>query len=111
MGSIEITWQTLINFFAGCIVVFEFAKWIISFGNPFVELKKRLDAHDKLFSSNKEHLQKIDEAVSRIDDGVTVLGKALNELLRHEISGNDVAELKAQQKNLNDYFYGEKDGR
>ena len=103
----KVTFQDIVNFAAACIVLFEFGKWLISFGNPIVELKKRVEEHDAMFKSDENHLDNIDGAVAKIDEGVTVLGKALNELLRHEISGNDVGALKEQQKKLNDYFYGE----
>ena len=103
----RITFQDIVNFAAACIVLFEFGKWLISFGNPIVELKKRVDEHDDLFQNDKDHLDRIDDAVGRIDEGVIVLGKALNELLRHQITGNDVEALKDQQKKVNDYFYGE----
>lgn len=104
----KVTFQDIVNFAAACIVLFEFGKWLISFGNPIVEMKKRIDNHDAKFQSDENHLNSIDGAVSKIDEGVTVLGKALNELLRHEITGNDVEALKKQQTRLNDYFYGDK---
>lgn len=107
----NITVKDIIDFCALMIIVFNFGKWLLTFGNPIIELKKRVDRHDDLFSKDKEHLEKIDGAMKKIDEGVTVLGKALNEMLRHEISGNDISELKAQQKALNDYFYGESNGR
>lgn len=103
----KVTFQDIVNLAAACIVLFEFGKWLISFGNPIVELKKRVDEHDGMFKNDKSRLDNIDNAVGRIDEGVTVLGKALNEMLRHEITGNDVDALKEQQKRLNDYFYGE----
>ena len=103
----KITFQDVVNFAAACIVLFEFVKWLISFGNPIVELRKRVDKHDELFGKDKDHFDTVDEAVKRIDGGVIVLGKAMNELLRHEITGNDIDALKEQQKKMNDWFYGE----
>lgn len=108
MDLSNVTVKDIIDLLAVLIIVFNFGKWLISFGNPIVELRKRIDGHDKLFSKDKDHLDRIDDAVNRIDEGVTVLGKALNELLRHEITGNDVEALKSQQTNLNDYFYGDR---
>lgn len=108
MDLTAVTIKDLIDFFALMIIVFNFGKWLLTFGNPIIELKKRVDRHDDLFSKDEEHLDKVDKAITNIDDGITVLGKAINELLRHEVSGNDIGELKAQQKALNDYFYGEK---
>lgn len=101
----NVTIKDLINLAAVCVIVFQFFKWIISFGNPIVEMKKRLDAHDKLFANDKTHLEKIDKGVSRIDEGVSILGQALSEMIKHEITGNDIEALKTQQKRVNDYFF------
>lgn len=103
MGNITV--QNIIDFFAICIIVFTFFKWVISFGNPIVELKKRVDAHDKLFANDKAHLEKIDKGVSQIDEGMSVMGQALAEMMKHEITGNDIEALKGQQKRVNDYFF------
>ena len=105
MENLQITWDTILKIGAGLIILFEFGKWIISFGNPIVELKKRVDAHDKLFANDKTHLEKIDKGVSRIDEGVSILGQALSEMIKHEITGNDIEALKTQQKRVNDYFF------
>lgn len=105
MENLQITWDTILKIGAGLIILFEFGKWIISFGNPIVELKRRVDAHDKLFANDKGHLEKIDKAVTQIDEGVSVLGRALSEMMKHEITGNDIEALKEQQKKVNDYFF------
>lgn len=103
--NLEITWDTLLKIAAGLIVFFEFGKWVISFGNPIVELAKRLDAHDKMLDNDKKHLEKIDKGLVKVDEGVATIGRAMNELLKHEITGNDIQELRQQQKLVNDYFY------
>lgn len=106
------TWDTLLKIAAGLIVFFEFGKWVISFGNPIVklkeaveEIKRRLDRHDELFANDKSHLEKIDNGVSQIDEGLSVLGRAISEMMKHEISGDDIDALKEQQKYVNDYFF------
>ncbi len=110
--DIGAAWETLLKVVAGLIVFFEFGKWVISFGNPIVklretaeELKKRLDKHDELFANDKSHLEKIDSGVSQIDEGLSVLGRAISEMMKHEITGNDIEALKEQQKKVNDYFF------
>lgn len=105
MESLQITWDTLLKIGAGLIVLFEFGKWIVSFGNPIVELKKRVDAHDRLFANDKSHLDKVDKGIARIDEGVSILGRALSEMMKHEITGNDIQALREQQRRVNDYFY------
>lgn len=97
--------DTIIKVAAGMIVLFEFGKWIVSFGDPIVELKKRVDAHDKLFANDKGRLDRIDKAVTQIDEGVGIMGRAISEMMKHEITGNDIDALKSQQAKVNDYFF------
>ena len=104
----DITIRNILDFCAAMIILVEFCKVALDLGSPFKELKKRVDQHDTFFRKDKDHLKKIDDKVGKIDDGVIVMGKALNELLRHVITGNDIDELKSQQKALNDYFYDDK---
>ena len=108
MESLQITWDTILRLVAGLIVLFEFGKWIVSFGNPIVELKNRIDKHDTLLDNDKKHLEKIDKGLNKVDEGVATIGRAMNELLKHEITGNDIQELRQQQKLVNDYFYDAK---
>ena len=103
--DIQVAWDTILKIVAGLIVLFEFGKWVISFGNPIVDLKKRVDAHDKLFANDKSHLDKVDKGITRIDEGVSILGRALSEMMKHEITGNDIQALREQQRRVNDYFY------
>lgn len=109
--NLGITWQTVLEVGAGLIILFQLGKWIISFGNPIVELRKRLDKHDECLARDKEHLEKIDKSVQRIDEGISVLGLALAEMINHEVSGNDVEKLKQQQEKITTYFYGRKEGK
>lgn len=108
MENIQITWDTILRIGAGLIVLFEFGKWIVSFGNPIVELKKRIDKHDIMLDNDKKHLEKIDKGLGKVDEGVATIGRAMSELLKHEITGDDIQELKQQQKFVNDYFYDAK---
>lgn len=106
--NLGVTWNTILQISAGLIVLFQVGKWLISFGNPFVELKNRVDKHDEFFSKDKEHLDKVDKSIQQIDEGLGVLGLALAEMISHEISGNDIEKLKQQQEKITTYFYGRK---
>lgn len=106
MNNIEITWNTLIEISAGLIVLFQVGKWLISFGNPFVKLKERVDKHDELLHNDKTRLDRVDKNIQQIDEGLSVLGLAIAEMINHEVSGNDVKKLKEQQEKITTYFYG-----
>lgn len=106
--NLEVTWDTLLKIAAGLIVLFELGKWLFTFWTPIAEIRNKLTEHDKLFSNDKAHLERIDKVLVKIDNGITVLGKAINELIKHVITGNDIQELRQQQRLVNDYFYDTK---
>lgn len=105
MEELQITWDTILRIGAGLIILFEFGKWLVSFGDPIVELKRRLDTHDKMLTNDKAHLEKIDKGVDQIDEGIGVLGMAISEMMKHQITGNDIEALKEQQRKVDNYFF------
>lgn len=105
MGSITV--EHIIEFVAGAIVLFQFGKWLVSFANPFVELRKRVDKHDEFFANDKERIEELDKKLNRIEEGQSVLGMALAELINHSVTGNDIHELKKQQKEITRFFFKE----
>lgn len=103
MGSITV--DTIIEVVAGAIVLFQFGKWLVSFANPIVELRKRVDKHDSFFASDKEKIDEITERIDHLDEGLAVVGLALAEIINHTVTGNDIAELKDQQNELTKFFF------
>ena len=105
MGSITV--DQIIEFVAGAIILFQFGKWLISFANPIVEIRKRVDKHDEFFANDKEKIDEVTEKIDHLDDGLSVLGMALAELINHTVTGNDIDELKKQQKEITKFFFKE----
>lgn len=101
----SITVDHIIEFVAGAIILFQFGKWLVSFANPIVELRKRVDKHDEFFANDKEKIDELTEKIDHLDDGLSVLGMALAELINHTVTGNDIDELKRQQKEITNFFY------
>lgn len=101
----QITLSHILEVIAVLVIIFEFGKWLISFGNPIVELKKRVDKHDGLFANDKERLDRMDKQLEKIGDGMEVQGKALAELLNHTITGNDWDALKKKYQELIDFYF------
>lgn len=106
MGSITV--DHIIEFVAGAIILFQFGKWVVSFANPIVDLRKRLDKHDTFFENDKEKIEELTETLNHTDDGLAVVGMALAELINHTVTGNDIDELKKQQKEITQFFFKEK---
>lgn len=106
--DLNVTWQTIITIAGGLIVLFQLGKWVISLGNPFIELKRRIDKHDDFLDKDKQRLDRVDKSIQQIDEGLGVVGLAIAEMISHEISGNDVSKLRQQQEKVTTYFYGRK---
>lgn len=104
----DISVKQIIEAIALLIVVFQFGKWLVSFANPIVDLKKRLDKHDQFFANDKEKITGLTETVRHTDEGLAVVGIALAELINHTVTGNDIDELKKQQKEITRFFFTEK---
>lgn len=109
--NIAVTWQTVTTIAAGLIILFQLGKWIISLGNPFITLKKRIDRHDDFLAKDKDRLDNVDRSIQQIDEGLSVVGLAIAEMMSHEISGNDIGKLKQQKEKVETYFYGRKEGK
>lgn len=103
MGSI--TLDEILEFVAGAIILFQFGKWIVSFANPIVDLRKRLDKHDQFFANDKEKIEKLTDTINHTDEGLAIVGMALAELINHTVTGNDIDELKKQQKEIMNFFF------
>lgn len=106
MGSITV--EHIIEFVAGAIILFQFGKWLVSFANPIVELRKRVDKHDDFFANDKEKIDELTNKIDRIDEGLSVLGLALAEIINHTVTGNDIDELEKQQKEVTNFFFQRK---
>ena len=106
MGNIRL--EQIVEALALMIVIFQFGKWLVSFANPIVDLRKRLDKHDTFFANDKEKIEGLTETVNHTDEGLAIVGMALAELINHTVTGNDIDELKKQQKEITRFFFIEK---
>lgn len=104
--NLGVTWNTVLQIAAGLIVLFQCGKWFINLGNPFTELRKRVDKHDSFLANDKSHLEQVDRSIQQIDEGISVLGFALAQIMSHEINGNDIQKLREQKEKVETYFYG-----
>ncbi len=64
---------------------------------PMVELKARLDAHDKLLARDKERLDSLQ------DQSIITL-RGVRAILSHEVNGNSVDKMKQSMAEIDDYL-------
>lgn len=103
--DIQVTWQTLLAVAGGFVLLAQAGRIIINMFNPIRELQKKQERQEGFLAADKERLDKLDKAIDRLDEALSLLGLAVSDLINHEITGNDSDRLKQTQKKLNEYFY------
>lgn len=97
MEELSITWQTILAFCSGVLVIAGVVKIIWSTLTPPRELKKRVDKHDAI-------LEKDNNRLKSIEDGQKVQCQALMCIMQHMIDGNDINNLKKVRNEINTYL-------
>lgn len=104
MENIEITFNTILQFFGAVAVIGGGIKLIISALNPYKEIKANLKKHEENFEKEKKRLDDVDESLERIEQEQKVQGKALMVLISHLITGNDTEKLKKTYQDLVNHY-------
>ena len=74
---------------------------IVYFATPYKNITKKLERHDELFANDKRALDELKNQVHYEKECINAIGLAIAELINHEVSGNDINELKERQRELN----------
>lgn len=105
MENIEITFNTILQFFGAVAVIGGGIKLIVTALNPFREVTAKLKKHDERFDKDYARLEELDQSLERIEKEQKVQGKALMVLINHIVTGNDVEKLKKiYQEMVNHYI-------
>lgn len=104
MENIEITFNTVLQFFGAVAVIGGGIKIIVSMLSPFREIKAQLKKHDEAFKNDSNRIKGVEETLVRIEDAQRIQGKAIMELLNHIITGNDIEELKKRHTDLMNHY-------
>lgn len=76
-------------------------KAIVYFTTPYRSITRKLKRHSEFFANDKRALEDLEKKVYYEKECINAIGMAISELINHEITGNDVEELKARQRELN----------
>ena len=68
------------------------------------DVDKRLSAIETHEATDKRRLDHIDTQLARVDDDMEHILAAMNSMLMHEITGNDISGLKDTKAELDDYM-------
>ncbi|MDD4533364.1 MAG: hypothetical protein PHC48_02685 [Prevotella sp.] len=104
MSDIEITIQTILAFFGGITCVVAGVSAITKLFNPFKDLKKRIDEHEKKLSNDNLRMNNMENTMCEVEESNKVICKSLLVLLNHEITGNCVDKLKLQRDVLEQFL-------
>lgn len=104
MNNIEITYNTILQFFGAIAVIGGGVKLIVSALNPFKEVKSKVKQHEEFFNKEKERLDELDQSLDRIEKEQKVQGKALMVLINHLVTGNDIDKLKKIYQDMVNHY-------
>ena len=104
MENIEITYNTILQFFGAIAVIGGGVKLIITALNPYKEITAKLKKHEDNFEKEKKRLDDVDESLERIEIEQKIQGKALMVLINHLITGNDTDKLKKTYQDLVNHY-------
>lgn len=104
MGDVSITAQTILAFFGGITVIAGGTSAIFKLFNPVKKLKEQVHQHEQKLAKDFERMNEIDATLCDIEEYDKVICKSLLVLLNHEITGNDVAKLKKQRDDLEQFL-------
>ena len=98
-------WETTIVIAAGVLTMFNVIDKIVTTikaaKNPVDDLKKRVDDLERKISDS---YPRYDSKIEVNEDGNRVVQRAILELLKHSIDGNNIDGLKDAEKELSKYL-------
>lgn len=103
--DLQVTWETLLALAGGFVLLAQAVRIIINMFNPIQEIRRKQEKQEAFLASDKERLDKLDKAIERLDDALSMLGLAVGDLIDHEVTGNGDDKLMATRKKLNEFFY------
>ena len=98
--DLSITFQTLLAIFGAITAIVAGISAISKMFSPFKELKKQVDAHERRLQRGDEKFDALEEMLLKQSAMQREICKSLIVIMNHEITGNGVEKLKAQQDEL-----------
>ena len=99
-----ITFQTLFAIFGGITAVVAGISAITKMFNPFKELKAKVEAHDESLKMGNRKFEMLERELESQGKMQREICKSLIVIMNHEITGNSVDKLKAQQEELQKFL-------
>ena len=99
-----ITGQTLLAICGGITIIVAALTSLTKMFSPFKELQKQVEQHSISLQKGNEKFEKITKAIEQQNATQREICKSLIVIMNHEITGNSVDKLKAQQEELQTFL-------
>ena len=98
--DLSITFQTLLAIFGAITALVAGISAISKIFSPFKELKKQVEAHEKRLQAGDAKFEILENMMIKQSSMQKEICKSLIVMMNHQITGNGVDKLKAQQEEL-----------
>lgn len=99
-----VTGQTLLAICGGITIILAAITSLTKMFSPFKELQKMVQEHSVVLKNNENEFKNLTKAIEHQDATQREICKSLIVIMNHEITGNSVDKLKAQQEELQTFL-------
>lgn len=99
-----ITGQTLLAICGGITIIVAALTSLTKMFSPFKQLQLKIQEHSVALKDGDEEFKKLTKAIEHQDATQREICKSLIVIMNHEITGNSVDKLKAQQEELQTFL-------
>ena len=99
-----ITGQTLLAICGGITIIVAALTSLTKMFSPFKQLQLKVQEHSVALQDGDEEFKKLTKAIEHQDATQREICKSLIVIMNHEITGNSVDKLKAQQEELQTFL-------
>lgn len=102
--DLVITFQTLLAIFGAITAVVAGVSAISKMFSPFKQLKEQVDRHEESLKMGNRKFEKLETELNNQGKMQREICKSLIVIMNHEVTGNSIDKLKAQQEELQKFL-------
>ena len=102
--DLTITFQTLLAIFGAITAIVAGVSAISKMFSPFKELKKKVEQHEESLKQGNRKFEMLENELDNQGKMQREICKSLIVIMNHEVTGNSIDKLKAQQEELQKFL-------
>lgn len=102
--DLGVTFQTVLAIFGAIAAIMAGVSGIAKMLSPFKELKAKVDAHEQSLKLGNKKFECIESKIEEQGKMQREICKSLIVIMNHEVTGNSIDKLKAQQEELQQFL-------